>query len=736
MPRLHRRRRSGMEGEEVVADEGRTRRAAVTPPSSLSVLLGVLVVVVLLLLSNEVDAETTGSRRGARRRATTTRTGDIARMDVDVDVVDAYDILARSVRRRLNDKSTDAGGVRYDSSAVSRALRSLSSTQSALKRIDGAAHELYQRTHRSSTILDDDDDDDENWGDGDDESDDEASHGGAVGVAGERSKGGGGGGGGAVGGLKVAGRMSRNAARVGCVADALFAAELCELVAVTTTTTTTNTNDEGDDDGTLASWTGREVVFNATIHTHTSSRDDDTSNPRRRVGRRRVRDDDDDENDDIDDRLAMSVLVIYERDYDGGAGAGHGGVDDLLSISRRGGGMTSLRSSGEGGVDDVIDDDSTTAMANSDNVSAKSSSSSPSPPRGRYLVVLSDRCGTGGSGDLSSIISILDAPPERLRRLPPSTKMVAEDCKDGVDVCEPLYRMAGKVLEAIGPVVHATSTTTNATTLEGRKSDGNEDDCRDHRSRREPAIHFVGHSLAGGVAAISACIMDGTIPHPRGKNERNRAAAAASSSLTGSGRARASALCLGPPPCISSNIRAPFITSVIHGDDVVCRTTQASVDNLCDRTARLIKGGLLGRSVGWMSGAVSLTVSGIRGNNGGKKGEKLIVPGQVFLVRPRRMGGGSSSIHEVGGRGGESLRAALLWQLNDVLLNVSALNASEMRRSTWEADGTTGDGGTILPSTSKRPNDVSGTSATAALRLPRRLGGGKRAYDETHGQEA
>ncbi len=567
-------------------------------------------------------------------------------IDEAVENDDAYHLLARCIRRRLDD-SID-GGDRCDVSSISNALRSSSSTQMALKRIDGAAHELYQRTHRSSTSLDDDDG--EEGGDG----------------------GGGGGGGGGKGGLKVAGRMSRNAARVGCVADALFASELCELASTIDSrgsdgrrrrsgrSPSTTTIDE--DDGTLASWTGREVVFNATIpRSFATADDDDASLP------------------------SMSVLVIYEREYDGGAGVDHGGVDDLLSLSMReeGGETPSSHPSGEeggaGGKVDVVGDDPddsiSAGVVDAADIPAKTSSSSP---RGRYLVVLSDhRRGArrgksttspgGDDVDLSSIISILDAPPVRLGRLPPPTKAAVADGKgSATSACEPLYRMAGRVLEAIGPVVLPTATTTNATYHDGGASDENRGDHGDHRSRSGPAIHFVGHSLAGGVAALSACIVDGTIPHPppRGKHERKCAVA----SLTGSGRGRASALCLGAPPCLSSNIRAPFITSVIHGDDIVCRTTRASIDNLCDRTIRSIKGGLLGRSVGWVSGAVSLTVSGIRS---GKEGGKLVVPGKVFLVRPRRMGGGSSSIHEVGGRSGESLRAALLWQLNDVLLSKS-----------------------------------------------------------------
>jgi len=59
----------------------------------------------------------------------------------------------------------------------------------------------------------------------------------------------------------------------------------------------------------------------------------------------------------------------------------------------------------------------------------------------------------------------------------------------------------------------------------------------------------------------------------------------------------------------------------------------------------------------------------------GSEGEeaRLSIPGKVFLIRPRRLGG-ASSIHEIRGSGSggrEALRAAILWQLNDVLLSKS-----------------------------------------------------------------
>ena len=51
---------------------------------------------------------------------------------------------------------------------------------------------------------------------------------------------------------------------------------------------------------------------------------------------------------------------------------------------------------------------------------------------------------------------------------------------------------------------------------------------------------------------------------------------------------------------------------------------------------------------------------------------RLSLPGNVYLVRPRSIGGGISSMHEIGTAGGrEALRASVLWQLNDVLLSRS-----------------------------------------------------------------
>jgi hypothetical protein len=142
--------------------------------------------------------------------------------------------------------------------------------------------------------------------------------------------------------------------------------------------------------------------------------------------------------------------------------------------------------------------------------------------------------------------------------------------------------------------------------------------------------------------------------------------------LHGFGMGRASAVALGAPPSISANIKAAFVTSVICGDDIVCRASQQSMERLRQRTTKRLEGGVLMKQVGWMTDALSLTLSSLQSHAHGSEGEeaRLSIPGRVYLVRPRRYGGGVSSMHEIG-RGRDALRAAVLWQLNDVLLSRS-----------------------------------------------------------------
>lgn len=186
--------------------------------------------------------------------------------------------------------------------------------------------------------------------------------------------------------------------------------------------------------------------------------------------------------------------------------------------------------------------------------------------------------------NLKKIVNVLDEDPLELEL---KSGLVANEI---ASVHPLLYRSAGRMLGSI------------ESTLRGPQF-------------ADVAIHFVGQSLAGGVASLAAVILDGSLPMPEEKRKRRKKVpkkldvnSTEPAGLDGLGQGRSSAMALGAPPCLSANVKAPFVKSIIYGDDVVCRTSQESIARLCQRTAKAAKGGLIGRRVGWMADVVGLTV--------------------------------------------------------------------------------------------------------------------------------
>jgi hypothetical protein len=323
----------------------------------------------------------------------------------------------------------------------------------------------------------------------------------------------------------------------------------------------------------------------------------------------------------------MPVVVMFEPLYTGGAGLDHG---TMLSLTGEKGGRP--------------------------------------PPNGRLLIVL----GNPLAGDLVKTLQILDEAPLRIRL---SSGLVTEEV---ASVQPSLYRAAGQLLTLLEPQLRHFNTS---------------------------AIHFVGHSLAGGVASLAATMLDGSIGMPKSRTKKSKrgsrkkksaemAEVAAEATqdilgesdnstfvqqvlepLNGLGRARSSALTLGSPPSLSSNVVAAFCTSVVYGDDIVSRTTQETIEKLVQRMKQHISGGFLMKKLGWMSDTFSMAASSLQSHAHGSEGEevKLSIPGRAYLVRPRRLAN-ICSIHEFGNlkKGGrEALREAFLWQMHDVLLSKS-----------------------------------------------------------------
>lgn len=435
----------------------------------------------------------------------------------------------------LYDPTSGAVPTHEDQKKVLSSVKQLSKSQSALKKLDGAAYEAYQRTHSGAS------------------SDSSTT--------------------------SVSGRASRSAQRIACTAEALFACELCELLEAT------DDEDDSCDESSVslieeylshsASSGDRSILLNVT---HIAM-------------------------DDAVNCPPLKVMCLYEPDYRGDAGISHGGIHSLGSSSSVGG-----------------DKDRS---------------------RGRLLVIIGDEYG-------QNFVETMRCLDSEACSFQVTAGLVAETGS----VHEGLWKGAAKVLDVIREALlsgvdikmNATKTTDDGFSdaeKGGEMISSQGKNVFNLDLEHSPVIHFVGRSLAGGVASLASCILDGSLPFPMSKRARTRKrksskslsrnTTAASeedtiissnngslksindflpaSSLCGFGRGRTSAFVLGPPPVLSANIRAAFVTSLIHGDDLICRTSKDSIDRLCDRLRSVMKRGVLTKKIGWMSDTFSLTVS-------------------------------------------------------------------------------------------------------------------------------
>jgi hypothetical protein len=314
----------------------------------------------------------------------------------------------------------------------------------------------------------------------------------------------------------------------------------------------------------------------------------------------------------------VRVLVLYEDSYRGGAGVYHGGIDELSAEN------------------------------------LEKTLSVPRMVRGRVVVVVGD----GLSRSLGAILALLEKKPQYVRL---KNGLVTNEV---ASVQSALYNAAVTILTELEPIL---------------------------RLHNESAIHFVGRSIGGGIASLSATIFDGGLPMPSEKKskrrrkkssteddtESNSASNTTITPLQGLGKRRSSALTLGAPPSMSSNVPSEFVISIVFGDDIVTRTSPESIERFLQRTRRSMRAcGILGiAQLSRIADTFSLATSNLKSHAHGSEGEeaRLSIPGRAFLVRPRRLSH-ACSMHEIGAHlkgGREAIRAVVLWQLNDILLSKS-----------------------------------------------------------------
>eukprot|EP00977_Amphora_coffeiformis_P029848 scaffold43062_cov206-Amphora_coffeaeformis.AAC.4 len=386
--------------------------------------------------------------------------------------------------------------------------------------------------------------------------------------------------------LHVSGRAMRTVARTQAVAVGLGACELCELVAgAAAVDDNINSSDALAlyQNGTLAN---KQILLREKITVKYQKKS-----------------------------LNVTVLVLYEPDYHGGAGVEHGSLF------------------GE----------------------------KPSKIyHGRLLVVL-------GTAD-TSIDDML-----QVLGLPAQLVALQTTQQEAASVQPLLFRAASQVLQNMDSAVRPYNTS---------------------------AIHIVGHSLAGGITTLLATMLEGHLAPNKGTaTNRSRSKKKitkqshgtkmtdetkedASNTTTifgaGWGRGRTSAVVLGAPPSVSANVPADtLVTSIVYGDDWVSRTTDTSLKRLLARVQPILKRrrSLLTKRVALFGDMVKLATQGLTAHAHGREGEECRLTSttgsQAYLLRPRRYGN-HVSIHEMGRSSGrEAIRAAVLWQLSDILLSPS-----------------------------------------------------------------
>ena len=412
--------------------------------------------------------------------------------------------------------------------------------------------------------------------------------------------------------LKVRGRARRSAARAAATADGLGACEFCELLEMDPEDQAVDVGEENVTD----TLTGREILLNVTIEGSKSK---------------------------VGSPIPLTVVVLYEPNYTGGAGMLHGGIDDEDTTSRR----------------------------------------RPNAPlKGRLVVIVGDSL----RQDLTSSLEILDQIPKQVR-------LTAGLSSEVASVQPSLYKAAGALLHTIEPTLREYDNQTSAIHFVGRSLAGGVTNLAAMMLDGDLPLPKIGsgrkkHRSSTRHKKPVQEDTDAALNNPKGdenseeafentNNANNSTATTILAPLEGLGKDRTSAVSIGAPPCVSANVQADFCIAIMYGDDVVCRATRASIDRLLKRSKKALnsKGWLGGKQLNFMTDALSLTVSSLKTHAHGSEGEelRLSVPGRAYLLRPRRLGG-MCSIHEVGNRlkgGREALRAQVLWQLDDILLSKS-----------------------------------------------------------------
>eukprot|EP01031_Cornospumella_fuschlensis_P036021 gene36021-43686_t len=240
-----------------------------------------------------------------------------------------------------------------------------------------------------------------------------------------------------------------------------------------------------------------------------------------------------------------------------------------------------------------------------------------------------------------------------------------------IAVHPPLFRLAWKSLDALHPLLspYLSLAATNSS------------------AAAAPArLWVLGHGVAGGVAGLLSLFLHGTLPTANLTLSTASSSWAApelsqgnSTSLGGRWRGRVRCISLGAPPCMSRGLVPAYLTSIVCGDDVMCRAEGGGLDRLRDRVGAALRAGAGKAGLGGLLAGGSLlkdvssvTSDAVKRYRGKKKrkgaagdGDRLAPMGRVFFIKNRELKQGATLQRVFRGNWQEDV----LWGLEDIVLS-------------------------------------------------------------------
>lgn len=301
---------------------------------------------------------------------------------------------------------------------------------------------------------------------------------------------------------------------------------------------------------------------------------------------------------------------------------------------------------------------------------------------GEMLIILNDEFSSKPEKTTTKLLSILAKSKTVSARIRGSQSFV-------LSVLEGYYNVSEEILKQLEPYL-VTTTAQQPVTSELNPNNHNNNSSNSsaviERSAFAPlasSIRVIGYSSGAPAAAYLSMFLDGFLIPTSATNSTlvdsdvDSTTSEIDSPLFGLYRRRVRCLTLGCPPCLSREVIPSFITSVICGDDMMCRAQRDSLRDMSKKVIDRVNAGMGQRGLGWITGASMLTeLSSTAQNQLGKyKGRKkdkhsLQVPGRVFFIKSRQLKQGATIQRVLRGNWQEDV----LWNIRDIVLSPKMLD--------------------------------------------------------------